>query len=52
MKPRLVKVHGMWHCGVKGVKGPLGIGFNEEGAYLDWFCLVKREWILAWRGEC
>jgi hypothetical protein len=41
----------MWHCGVKGVKGQLGIGFDKVGAYLDWFCIVRRQWILEWRAD-
>lgn len=36
MKPRLIKIHGAWHCGIKGSRGPLGIGFSAREAYYDW----------------
>jgi hypothetical protein len=45
MKPRLVRIYGLWHCGGKGKKRPLGIGFTKEAAWDDWFRMVRKEWL-------
>ncbi len=45
MKPYLIKVAGLWHCGVRDrrlddgrllMKGPLGLGYMPADAIRDW----------------
>lgn len=37
MKPRLIKIAGVWHCGIMGLPdGKLGLGFAPAEAYWDW----------------
>ena len=38
IKPHLIKMHGVWHCGLLrcGVWQRLGAGYTPEQAYEDW----------------
>ena len=40
MKPRIIKICGIWHCGIRGIRGIpnryIGIGFTPCAAYRDW----------------
>ena len=38
IKPRLLKLHGVWHCGIKhiGTWQRLGLGHTPMQAYEDW----------------
>lgn len=45
MKPRLIKVNGLWHCGIKGTKGHLGVGWSPDEAYRDWWWMLRKEWL-------
>lgn len=37
MKPRIIKITGVWHCGIKGIPNRyIGLGFTPFGAYMDW----------------
>ena len=37
MKPRLIKIHGVWHCGIMYMRvGRIGEGFTPKEAYDDW----------------
>ena len=40
MKPRIIKILGVWHCST-GLK-PIGLGFTPEKAYKDWVLQQKR----------
>ncbi|AOG22007.1 hypothetical protein [Acidovorax sp. RAC01] len=37
MKPRIIKIRGIWHCGIRGIRNKhIGLGFTAMSAYLDW----------------
>ena len=37
MKPRIIKLRGIWHCGVRGIPNKrIGVGYTPKAAYLDW----------------
>lgn len=37
MKPRIIKLQGIWHCGVRGIPNKrIGVGYSPKAAYLDW----------------
>lgn len=37
MKPRIIKLQGVWHCGVRGIPNKrIGLGYTPKAAYLDW----------------
>ena len=37
MKPRIIKICGIWHCGIRGIPNRhIGIGFTPCAAYRDW----------------
>ena len=37
MKPRIIKICGIWHCGIRGIQNRhIGIGFTPCAAYRDW----------------
>ena len=37
MKPRILMIGGLWHCGVRGIPNKrIGIGYCPKSAYLDW----------------
>ena len=37
MKPRIIKLQGIWHCGVRGIPNKrIGVGYTPKAAYLDW----------------
>jgi hypothetical protein len=42
MKPHLVRVRGLWHCGIRGIRGGLGIGFTFRSAYDDWKAMNEK----------
>lgn len=35
-KPRLIKLHGVWHCSITGCRITTGIGYTPLQAYDDW----------------
>lgn len=35
-KPRLKRIHGVWHCGRMRVRDILGLGYSMAEAYTDW----------------
>jgi hypothetical protein len=42
MKPRIRKVHGMWHCGLIGIRNRhVGLGYTPMDAYRDWCAAGK-----------
>ena len=37
VKPRIIKLRGIWHCGVRGIPNKrIGVGYTPKAAYLDW----------------
>lgn len=37
MKPRIIKLQGIWHCGVRGIPNKrIGVGYTPRQAYQDW----------------
>lgn len=37
MKPRIIRIGGVWHCGVRGILNKrIGLGYSPKAAYLDW----------------
>ena len=37
MKPRIIKLRGIWHCGIRGIQNKrIGVGYTPKAAYLDW----------------
>lgn len=37
VKPHFRKLHGVWHCGVRGIPNKrIGLGYSPKAAYLDW----------------
>lgn len=37
MKPRIIRISGVWHCGIRGIANHhIGLGFTPSAAYLDW----------------
>ena len=37
MKPRIIKLSGIWHCGIRGIPNKrIGVGYTPKAAYLDW----------------
>ncbi|MDR6216193.1 hypothetical protein [Paracidovorax wautersii] len=41
MKPRILMISGIWHCGVRGAIGKrIGVGYTPLQAYRDW-CGVR-----------
>lgn len=34
MKPRIIKLQGIWHCGVPNKR--IGVGYTPRQAYQDW----------------
>lgn len=44
MKPRLILIRGIWHCGditTREVRKPIGIGYSPAEAWEDWFKLWR-----------
>ena len=39
MKPRLVRLRGLWHCHLSGLV--IGIGYSPKDAYMDWEKLAR-----------
>ncbi len=43
MKPRIIQIKGIWHCGCRGAKDRhIGKGYTPLQAYEDW-CGVRHE---------
>lgn len=41
MNPRIIKICGVWHCGIKGIANRyIGLGFTPSDAYRDWLSHV------------
>jgi hypothetical protein len=38
MKPRLLRLSGIWHCHLGGL---VGIGYSPKDAYMDWEKLAR-----------
>lgn len=37
MKPRIIKLRGIWHCGIRGIPNKrIGVGYTPRQAYQDW----------------
>lgn len=37
MKPRIIKLSGIWHCALRGIPHKrIGLGYTPKAAYLDW----------------
>ncbi len=37
MKPRIIRICGVWHCAIQGIKNHwIGLGFTPSDAYRDW----------------
>jgi hypothetical protein len=36
MKPRIVRIDGIWHCGIRGNLLFLGIGYTPAEAFGNW----------------
>jgi hypothetical protein len=45
MKPRIVRIDGIWHCGILGVRNVLGLGYTASEALLDWEFNRQLEWM-------
>jgi ribosomal protein L37AE/L43A len=38
MKPKLIKINGIWHCRSDGITG-IGLGYTPAQAYAEWMWL-------------
>ena len=44
MKPRIIKLRGIWHCGVRGIPNKrIGLGYTPRQAYQDWLGVGHRD---------
>jgi len=44
MKPRIYKSQGIWRC---AGFGRVGLGYDPEHAYQEWYALVRKQWVSA-----